>query len=339
MLDNSGPIALFSNYKLTSSSGRHLQDINHAHIVSLLYKIITSSKDSDDLSIGFDRSRDKRQLELTNNKYKKGKFQGKNYLKDRFGFAEHQERGTYGLGNELTLTRNSDNAVLNKDNATAVGEIKINSIEWYVPQYGASVKEQGKIMEHIIDKITTELQYVERSVFMKEVNTQNLWSFELGSLKNMNVLIRIFIGFHQRDRQDSQNLADDNFFRPPVTSAQCIISTEKCPDSATLLNYDDDDYSQRYGLTKEAFRALTKDDILKPKISNQNFRSSNDSDDIGYKLYVFDIRYPKNFESAQLIKVEYKSDGVIPAGRYGYALVLTNKLLCISSDDKPFDLI
>ena len=31
-----GPIALFSNYKLTTSSGKHLEDVSHAHIVSLM---------------------------------------------------------------------------------------------------------------------------------------------------------------------------------------------------------------------------------------------------------------------------------------------------------------
>ena len=36
----------------------------------------------------------------------------------------------------------------------------------------------------------------------------------------------------------------------------------KNPDSAILLNYDDDDYSQGYGQIKEAFRAPTNDDIL-----------------------------------------------------------------------------
>ena len=47
-----GPIDLFSNYKLTTSSGKHLGDINHAHFVCLMYKIITSSTDADDSSIG-----------------------------------------------------------------------------------------------------------------------------------------------------------------------------------------------------------------------------------------------------------------------------------------------
>ena len=32
-LVNLGPIALFSNFKLTTSSGKHLEDISQAHIV------------------------------------------------------------------------------------------------------------------------------------------------------------------------------------------------------------------------------------------------------------------------------------------------------------------
>ena len=107
-LVNLGPIALFSNYKLTTSSGKHLENIDEAHIVSLMYKLLSSSKGSDDLSIGFDRDRGRRQRALTNNKTQKGKFHVRIYLKDVFGFAEYQEKGTYGLGYKLTLTRNSD---------------------------------------------------------------------------------------------------------------------------------------------------------------------------------------------------------------------------------------
>ena len=59
-LVNLGPIALFSNYKLGTSPGKHLENIDHAHIVSLMYKLLTSSRGSDDLSIGFDRDRNRR---------------------------------------------------------------------------------------------------------------------------------------------------------------------------------------------------------------------------------------------------------------------------------------
>ena len=73
-LVNLGPIALFSNYKLTTSSGKQLENIDHAHIVSLMYKLLTSNKSSDDLSVGFDRDRNRRQRELTNKKSQKNKY-------------------------------------------------------------------------------------------------------------------------------------------------------------------------------------------------------------------------------------------------------------------------
>ena len=222
-LINLGPIALFSNYKLATSSGKHLEDVSHAHIVSLMYNLITNAKDMNDLSIGFDRDRTKRRNELTNNKNVKGKYHVRIYLKDVFGFAEHQEKATYGLGYKLTLTRISDNAVLKKADATILGKVKIKAIECYVPHYTASMSQQAVLSDQIVNSIPTELQYIERSVFMKEVNTQNLWNFELGTQEGIDVPIWIIIGFQQQDRRNSQNEKNDPFYRPSVTSAQALL--------------------------------------------------------------------------------------------------------------------
>ena len=115
----------------------------------------------------------------------------------------------------------------------------------------------------------------------------------------------------------------------------------KYPDAGISLNYDDDDYAQGYSQNKEVFRALTKDDILQPYISEDGFRSSNvKAGDFGYNLYVFGINYQKNFTASQPIKVEFKFDGIVLNDVNGCALVLTNKLFSISSDgQKHFDLI
>ena len=133
-LFNLRPVALFSNFKLTTSSGKHLEDINFAHIVYLMYKLLTSNKGSDDLSLGFERGSGRRQRECTNNKNVNEKYHVRIMLKDMIGFAEHQEKATFGLEYRLTLTRNSDNAVLNKGNATNNGKIKSKIIDWYTPQ-------------------------------------------------------------------------------------------------------------------------------------------------------------------------------------------------------------
>ena len=316
-LVNLGQIGLFSNYKLTFSSRKHLENIDHAHIVSLMYKLLTSSKGSDDLSIGFDRDRTRRRNELTNNKNIKGKYHVRIYLKDIFGYAEYQQKATYGLGYKLTLTRNNDNVVLNKGNAINIGKIKINAIEWYVPHYTPCIQQQSILSRQVLNKTPTQIQYPERSVFMKEVNTQNFWTFELGTQEGINIPTWIFVGFQQNDRQHDQNLNNDTFVRLPVISAQVVIGRERYPDSAILLNYEGDDYSQGYGQIKEAFNALTKDNILQPYISDHDFKSSNDGNDFGYNIYAFDIRYQKNFENSQPIKVEFKFSENIFGGIYG----------------------
>ena len=168
-LINLGPIALCSICKMTTNSGKHLENIDHAHIVSLMSKLLSSSRDSDDLSFGFDRSRDRRKRELNKNKTQKGKYHLRNYLKGIFSFAEYQETETLGLSYRVTLTRNTDNAVLNKDNTTNNAKIKTNGVEWYVHLYVPCLEENDKLMNQIAKNTPTNLQYPERSVFMKRL--------------------------------------------------------------------------------------------------------------------------------------------------------------------------
>ena len=172
---------------------------------------------------------------------------------------------------------------------------------------------------------------------MKEVNTQNLG---VGTGKAKNIPIWIIISFQQRERPDSQKLNKVTSYRPPVTSGQWLIGTEKYRDSAVSLNYGDDDYPHGYGQIKESFKALTKDVILQPYLSDNELRSTNEDNGIGFNSYIFGIQYPKTLVSAHSIKVEFKVSGNVSAGNYGYALVLTNKLVSISTDgQRHFDLI
>ena len=121
-----------------------------------MHKLISSAKDSDDLSIGFHRSIQAREQELSNNKTTKGNYHVRIYLKNIFGYAEDQYNCTFGLGYKLTLQRNSDNHVLSHPagaddaaNRALAGRVIINDISWYVPHYTPSVKNQKLMLEHI----------------------------------------------------------------------------------------------------------------------------------------------------------------------------------------------
>ena len=180
---------------------------------------------------------------------------------------------------------------------------------------------------------------MQRSVFMNEVKTQKFWIFQLGTQQGINIPIWIFIGFQQKDWHNSQKLHDDTFHRPPVRSVRNIIRTEKSPDSVVLKNFDDNSYSQGCGQIEAAFRALTRDDLPKPYMSDHHFRSTKEGNDVGYNWYIFHIKYRKNLESAQPIKVEFNILENIPVRKIGYALVSTNKLVSISLDgQRHFDL-
>ena len=83
---------------MASSSGKEIEESDNAHVISLMHKLRSSSRDSDELSIGFHRSIEARETALTINKTTKGNYHVRIFSKDVFGFAEHQDNCTYGLG-------------------------------------------------------------------------------------------------------------------------------------------------------------------------------------------------------------------------------------------------
>ena len=125
------------------------------------------------------------------------------------------------------MTRKTDNAVLNKGNATNNGKLKNNAKEWDVPHYTPSITQQNILVNQIIERMAKELQYKERSVFMKELNTQNIWSFELGTQEGINIPIWLYIVLQQSDWQHDQNLYNHTFVGLQVISAQVVIGTGK----------------------------------------------------------------------------------------------------------------
>ena len=101
-LVNLGLIALFIKYRLTSSSGKEIVETDKAHAICSMHKLLSSSRDSDDLLIGFHRSNESRERELTYNKTTDGNYHVRNFLKGVSGFAEHQDNCSYGLSINIT---------------------------------------------------------------------------------------------------------------------------------------------------------------------------------------------------------------------------------------------
>ena len=77
-LVNLGPIAFFDKYRLASSSKKEIDEIDNAHVFCLMHKLITSSRDGDDLSNGFRRGIEARESETTFRKQTKGNYRVRN---------------------------------------------------------------------------------------------------------------------------------------------------------------------------------------------------------------------------------------------------------------------
>ena len=69
-------------------------------------------KCGDYLSFGFGRIIEHLEAALSYEKGRKGSYHDRIVLKDVFGFAEHQEKATCGLGYKLTLKKTVDDHVV-----------------------------------------------------------------------------------------------------------------------------------------------------------------------------------------------------------------------------------
>ena len=331
-LVNFGPVALFSEAKLTTSSGKHLEKVDNLHPISLMIKLLTSTQQTSQLMYGFEESSTIRRQELTNNKTEKGTFFVRIKLKDLFGFAD-QEKITYGLGYSLTLKRNNNNDPIIRDNAITAAKINIKDISWHIPHYTPSMENQQLVMDQILDKDPTELFYMERIVFRKDVNTNNNWTFELGNSGESTPTF-IIVGFQARNKIDSQTHDNAIFDRLPVSNAVCKIGSEKYPDDGIECDYDRDKYDQAYSEIENFYLLKSETNLLNPFINLHKFRTN-------YNFYVFDLSKQKDPIGSQPIRLEFKFNAAIDVADYiAYALVLTPKLISISSDgQRHFDLL
>ena len=187
-----------------------------------------------------------------------------------------------------------------------------------------------------MDEIPTELYYEERTVFRRKITNNGLWTFELGIESGKNIPSWIIIGFMADEKFDSQ-LEDNSVFDwLPISQAVCRIGSDRYPNDYINLDYPRNNFHEAYYQIENFFLKHTEDRVLKPFIGLNSFKES-------YNLYVFDISSQKDHIDAQPITVDFKFYNVRDVNVLDYtafALVLTNRLVSISSDGKRmFDII
>ena len=105
---------------------------------------------------------------------------------------------------------------------------------------------------------------------------------------------------------------------------------KKNPEDGIECDYDGNKGDQTYSEIENFYHLKSETNLLNPFIDLRKFRSS-------YNFFVFDVSKQKGHNASQSIRLEFKFIAAFGVDEFiAYALVLTPKLIGISSDD--FDL-
>ena len=187
---------------LKSFGSKVLETIDNVYIASLMYKLLSDNeedmmiiyrKDSGDGTEIDETKRDR----LINDTPEKGTVFTRIYLKDVFGYIAHLDKVNYGLGYTLTMKRaDIGQSIYNTiagDAAASNAKIEIKDIAWYVRHDTPSFDNISLVNEHILAKKNTECSYVARTVSSKQVNSNNKWKMEIGSLSGIDIPIYVIV--------------------------------------------------------------------------------------------------------------------------------------------------
>ena len=144
----------------------------------------------------------------------------------------------------------------------------------------------------------------------------------------------MIVGFQARNKIDSQVHDNAVFDRLPISNAVCKIGSEKYPDDGIEWDYNRDKYDQAYSEIENFYHLNSETNLLNPFIDLNKFRTN-------YNFYVFGLSKQRDIIANQPIRLEFKFNAAIDVADYiAYALVLTQKLISISSDgQRHFDLL
>ena len=121
--------------------------------------------------------------------------------------------------------------------------------------------------------------------------------------------------------------------RLPISNAVCKIGSEKYPDDGKECDYDRDKYDRAYKEIENFYHLQNETNLLNPFIDLHKIRTN-------FNFYVFDLSKQNDHIASQPVRLEFKISAAIDVADYiAYALVLTPKLISISSDGhRHFDL-
>ena len=79
------------------------------------------------------------------------------------------------------------------------------------------------MLGHIASETATELSYIKRSSYMKDVTSEKNWTFELGVGDSIDVPIYVKVGFMLRDQFSQQHQNVDTYYKPSLVNPNVFL--------------------------------------------------------------------------------------------------------------------
>ena len=313
-LVNNGFAYCFKEARLTTSIGGDIEINKFCGQVSTIMRAI-SNKDGDFLS-QFDNINENdiqvlnrladlpvqirdtpHQKMLINNHTdaNKGKLKRYLYLEDIFGFCKTFKKVTKNLGFQLSFKTNDLQDIIYTSMTDDIN-VTNNNLYLYVPNLIPSVETQVMFNEATQNnyKISYDEWFTERRII-----SDTITQLDTGSSQNVQSPKNL-IGAHQtKDRIDTP-ISTKNvsiFDNLDLRKYYIEINGQRDPRDSSLMNYEQNDYIEKYKDIKLFFKEYIGEQLLSPFISYPDMKTK-------YPIEIIDLRHqadhitPKKYNSS-----------------------------------------
>ena len=231
----------------------------------------------------------------------KGKIKGCSYLEDIFGFCETLKKVTKNLGFHLMFKTNDLQNIIYSSMADDI-DVTINIWYLYVPNIIPNVETQVMFNEATqnIYKISYDEYYTERRVISDMITLA-----DIGSSQHVNSP-KLLVGAHQtRARSDTTDKNNNISIFDNLDLRKYFIEVDgqRYPRDSSLMNYEENDYIERYRVLKLFFKEYIGEPILSPVVSYPDMK-------LKYSIEILDSRHQPDHITLKKIQLfhEYGAD-------------------------------
>ena len=155
--------------------------------------------------------------------------------------------------------------------AVDAAKVVVKDIFWFIPHYVPSIENQQLVLNQILKKDPTDMSFTERTVFRKDVNTNNNWTYVVG-ISGESTPTFVIVGFQARNKSDSQTHDNAVFDQNPISNAVCKIGSEKYPNDGQECDYDRDKCDQACNEIGNIHQLKSETNLLNPISDLHKFR-------------------------------------------------------------------